>query len=245
MIRTVLLTATALAIAAPAATQDLADPAVHSPDLYRITMIRAAPGQWYEAKAIIEGLGEQGTTAADGCAIPFRLRHNQGAQWDFMLLQPVGSYADYFAKSCEASEWCTALEAHADHESDWFARGPAVAEMKARVSASGLYLLEMFKARAEMKPELYDSRARENAIFQEFDMATNTLWYGEMGADFDVMTIGTFANWPAFGAHMSTGTAEEWDARARTHGYDGSGDMSPQLRSFLTGHEDTFAVKMK
>ena len=66
-----------LAVANPAAAQ----PQSHEPtDPYRITMIRAAPGEWKAMKSIIESLGEQGAMGDDLCAVPFRIRHSQGDQ---------------------------------------------------------------------------------------------------------------------------------------------------------------------
>ncbi|HUG00435.1 MAG TPA: hypothetical protein VML95_01090 [Longimicrobiales bacterium] len=40
-------------------------------------------------KALIEGQGEAGSTDAQGRVVPYRMRHSQGAQWDFMLVQPI------------------------------------------------------------------------------------------------------------------------------------------------------------
>lgn len=238
----IMIAASLLAAAAPAAAQ----PTSHEPtDPYRITMIRAAPGEWKEMRAIIESLGEQGAMGEDLCTIPYRIRHSQGDQWDFMLLQPYDTLENYFAQGCDKQEWRAAIAAHADFESDWFADGPSHELMKTRAAETGLFHLEMFKARAGMKDELLDSRIRENAIFADIGARENFIWAGNLGSDYDVMTIGMHDSWATYAEHNSAGSDEEWETLSRKHGYDGPGDLAPQLRGFLTSHNDGFAVPMK
>lgn len=215
--------------------------------LYRITMLRAAPGQWYELKAIIEGQGEAGGESESGRMIPFRIRHSQGDQWDFMLIQPIASWERYFSEDRQVLEEPVraAIEEHADYELDWFVSGPSHAEARELFANARIYHLEMFRARAGMRGKLEDSRIRENAIFEDVGAKPNTIWVGQFGSDYDVMTIGFHASWAAYAEHNGTGSDEEWEALSRKHGYAGAGDLSPQLRSFLTAHNDTFAVPMR
>ncbi|NNC48312.1 MAG: hypothetical protein HKO13_07770 [Sphingomonas sp.] len=236
------IAAALLAIAAPAAAQ----PQPHEPtDPYRITMLRAAPGQWVAMRAKIEALGEQGSIGEDGCTIPFRIRHSQGDQWDFMLLQPYDSFQAYFANDCDDPAWRRAIAEHADFESDWFANGPSHGLMQSTAAETGLFHLEMFKARAGMKDVLLDSRIRENAIFADIGMRQNFIWAGNLGSDYDVMTIGMHTTWATYAEHNAAGTDVEWATYSRRHGYDGGSDLAPQLRSFLTSHNDGFAVPMQ
>lgn len=215
--------------------------------LYRVTMLRAAPGGWYDLKAVIEGQGEAGAPDTEGRLVPYRIRHSQGDQWDFMLIQPVSSWEHYFTQANLLLEtgFRNAVETHADYALDWFVSGPRHADAKALFAGAGLYHLEIYQARAGKKDALAGSRVRENAIFADLGVLQNTIWLGQFGADHDVMTIGFHKSWASYAAHNATGSDEEWEELSRRHGYDGAGDLAPQLRSFLTGHADTFAVPMK
>ena len=215
--------------------------------LYRVTMLRAAPGQWYELKAVLEGQGEAGKPDAEGRVVPYRIRHSQGDQWDFMLIQPLSGWDRYFSRENMRLEaaFREAIGKHADYELDWFVSGPSHADASALFAGAGLFHLEIYQARAGMKGALADSRIRENAIFADLGTSQNSIWLGQFGADHDVMTIGFYKDWAAYVEHNATGSDEEWETLSRAHGYGGAGDLSPQLRSFLTGHADTFAVPMK
>lgn len=214
--------------------------------LYRITMLRAAPGQWYELKAAIEAQGEAGAISEDGRRIPWRMRHSQGDQWDFMLVQPVSGWSEYFAPPSQLIEKPVrkAMEQHADYMLDWFVSGPTHDDARALFTGAGLYHLEIYQARAGMADALTDSRVRENAIFADLGALQNTIWLRQFGADQDVMTIGFHKDWASYAAHNNAGSDEQWDTLSRRHGYAGAGDLSPQLRSFLTGHHDSFAVPL-
>jgi len=131
---------------------------------YRVTTVRAAPGKWVAMKALIEGQGEAG--AADGTdrIATYRMRHSQGAPWDFMLIQPIAGMQDYFSPDIQAreAEFRRAIAELADFEEDWFVEGPAHATLKDAYPKAGAFLIEMFRARAGMKHALTESRVKEN-----------------------------------------------------------------------------------
>src|SRR5262245_66181208 len=56
--------------------------------LYRMTLLRAAPGR------LLEVVAELRAQKSDALI----LRHSQGDQWDLLVLAPVGSYAEHFAR---------------------------------------------------------------------------------------------------------------------------------------------------
>ena len=64
--------------------------------LYKTTFVRAAPGKLLDLIALYKD--RMAVIEAAGDARPFWWRHTQGDQWDLMLLTPMGSYADYYAK---------------------------------------------------------------------------------------------------------------------------------------------------
>ncbi len=214
--------------------------------LYRVTTLRAAPGLWVDLKALIEGQGEAGSTSADGRRVPYRMRHSQGAQWDFMLLQPVTSWEEYFGTEIQAleTEFRSQVAELADFEEDWFVSGPSHDAIRRAYPDAGMFLIEMFRARAGMKDELFDSRVRENAVLAAIEIPANFVFTGQFGADWDVMTIGFYGSFAAYGAAGVGVPDDQREAAARANGYDGMGDLAPQLRTFLTQHSDTLASAM-
>ena len=214
-------------------------------DLYRVTMIRAAPGEWVAMKALIEGQGEAGVTDPSGRTVPYRLRHSQGDHWDFMLIQPIGSISEHFAPERQALEapFRDSIAEMADFSEDWIVRGPTHPELATLFEGAGLYHLEIFRARAGLADELVDQRVRENGFLADAGLVTNAVFAGVFGADWDAMTIGFHESWVAFG-EPSALSQEEQDAVARARCFDGVGGIAPYLRTLLVGHNDTFAVPM-
>lgn len=213
---------------------------------YRITMLRAAPGKWIELKSLIETQGEAGTADAQGRVATYRMRHSQGAQWDFMLIQPIEGLRSYFTAEMQAREGAfrDSVAALADFEEDWFVEGPPHETLKEGYPSAGAFLIEMFRARAGMKRALKESREQENRYLASVDIPTNFIFTGLIGADWDVMTIGFYRDWEHWGTAGNEYTAEEKETAARDVGYDGVGSLAPSLRELLTGHNDTLASAM-
>jgi hypothetical protein len=213
---------------------------------YRVTTLRAAPGKWVAMKALIEGQGEAGTASANGRIATYRMRHSQGAPWDFMLIQPIENLHDYFSAEVQAREadFRSTIAELADSEEDWFVQGPAHATLKKAYPAAGAFLIEMFRARAGMKQALFDSRVKENRFLAKIDTPTNFVFSGQIGADWDVMTIGFYRDFGHWGAAGSEHSAEAQEQAAREVGYESVGDLAPGLRELLTQHQDTLASAM-
>jgi len=213
---------------------------------YRVTTLRAAPGKWVAMKALIEGQGEAGTANENGRIASYRMRHAQGAPWDFMLIQPIEGLHHYFSAGVQAreAEFRKAIAELADFEEDWFVEGPAHATLKQAYPAAGAFLIEMFRARAGMQQALFDSRVKENRFLAKIDTPTNFVFSGRIGADWDVMTIGfyrDFAHWGSAGNEHSAAAQEQ---AAREVGYSGVAELAPGLRELLTQHHDTLASAM-
>jgi hypothetical protein len=220
--------------------------AVSADDLYRVTTLRAAPGKWVDLKALIESQGEAGNVSEDGRMVPYRMRHSQGAQWDFMLIQPLSSLEEYFSDETQSLEapFRDAVSALADFEEDWFVAGPDHAVLAKAYPAAGMFLVEMFRARAGMKAELYESRVRENRILEAIDIPANFVFKGAIGADWDVMTIGFYRDFVHYGSAGADVPEARREAAARAEGLSGMDDLSPTLRELLTEHSDTLASSL-
>lgn len=231
----------------PALAQDQT-PVNEGDHVWRITTLRAAAGKWRALKSVIENQGTAGTRHPDtGRAIPFRIRHSQGDQWDFMILQPVADLPEYFAPgpTREAEKAFRArISANADFARDWFASGPSPEALKQRFDRAGLFHVELFRARANHHAQLLNQRRRENIYYAETGRAGNAIFTGLFGADWDNMTIGFHNSLEAFAAGSGL-PAEAEEAAARAAGFDGTADFAPYLRSLLVSHNDTLAVAMK
>lgn len=216
-------------------------------DLYRVTMLRAAPGKWVALKALLEGQGEAGATAENGRAIPYRMRHSQGAQWDFMLIQPIVGLADYFDTETQAVEapFRSAVSELADFDEDWFVTGPPNDVLKTAYPDAGMFLIEMYRARAGRQDDLIDSRVRENRVLEAIEIPGNFVFRGLFGADWDVMTIGFYESFAAYGAAGNGVSTEIRERAARANGFAGMGDLAPSLRTLLVEHGDTLASAME
>lgn len=216
-------------------------------DVYRITMVRAAPDQWLNMRALIEGQGKAGTQSDTGRYIPYRIRHSQGAQWDFMLIQPVKSMEEYFKKETQALEapFRAAMSKRADYASDWFVKGPKHKVLHTAYQKAGMFLVEMFRARAGMKDKLFKSRDGENKMLKVLGVPGNFNFYGIIGADWDVMTIGFHESLKSYGAAGADASAALEQKAAEAAGFNHINEVTPYLRSMLTQHSDTIATKMK
>ena len=64
---------------------------------YRVTLVRAAPGDLLE---LIDLYRERATFYdAAGEMRPVIIRHSQGDHWDLMLVQPIGNLGAYFSEA--------------------------------------------------------------------------------------------------------------------------------------------------
>ncbi|GAB4124757.1 MAG: hypothetical protein Tsb0027_23360 [Wenzhouxiangellaceae bacterium] len=213
---------------------------------YRVTMLRAAPGKWVAMKALIEGQGEAGVADQNGRIASYRMRHAQGAQWDFMLIQPIEGLHPYFSAEVQALEadFRHAIAELADFEEDWVVEGPAHATLKQAYPAAGAFLIEMFRARAGMQQALFDSRVKENRFLAKIDTPTNFVFSGYIGADWDVMTIGFYRDFAHWGTAGNEHAAAAQEQAARDVGFSGVAELAPGLRELLTQHQDTLASAM-
>lgn len=212
-------------------------------DQYRVTMLRAAPGKWVAMRALIENQGEAGTADESGRMASFRMRHSQGAHWDFMLIQPIEGLEHYFSDEIQAREvgFRDSIAKLADFEEDWFVQGPAHKTFKAAYPAAGAFLIEMYRARAGMKQALLQSRAKENRFLAKIDKPTNFIFTGIIGADWDVMTIGFYRNFAHWGSAGKNHSSEALEQAAREVGYRSVNQLAPGLRELIIQHQDTLA----
>ncbi|GJL94202.1 MAG: hypothetical protein DHS20C05_06070 [Hyphococcus sp.] len=221
--------------------------------LYKVSTVRAATGK---LEPLLEWAAE--IKASDyykdaGGQFPFMMRHSQGDQWDLMIISPMESWTAYHSKNAtkrrnKAAEKHGALLAKGDglfaFDEDHFAYGPPLSELTREYSENGFYHIEMFKAAPGKAAELTEQRRMENAYLAATGQTTNMIFTRAAGSDVDVFTIGFHESLKSFAADAPA-TPEEKEQAAKDAGFKDRSDISFYLRSLLSDHHDTLAVKVE
>ncbi len=214
--------------------------------LYRVTTLRAAPGELLNLIDLIKQ--QQANPGSD--AAPFMMRHSQGDQWDLLLMYPMASFETYYsaervrAREADAALFNKSLSRFAVFREDLFAEGPALDAVSAAFADNALYHVEMFAALAGKHEELINQREMENEFYRLRGHITNMIWIGVAGADIDSFTIGFYADLQAFAAPMP-GSPEEIEQAALDAGFEGRNFIGSYLRELLSYHHDTLAVAVR
>src|ERR1051325_5815696 len=120
-------------------------PARSEQPLYRASLVQAAPGKLTDLIAAYK----QHFAAAG--QTPLWMRHSQGDRWDLLILEPMGSYAEYFAAERVATRdkqdagWEQRRRPMVAWEEDVFVYGPPESELRKAFSGSGFFHVEMFR----------------------------------------------------------------------------------------------------
>src|SRR5690349_17528204 len=115
--------------AAPAASAPPAD----SAQLYRILLLRAAPGRLLEVIELEKQVPGR----------PFLLRHSQGDQWDLMAIFPMATDRVTPLRDVRVD---TALAARIAWREEVFVSGPPLRQVSAALGAGEFYHIEMHVA---------------------------------------------------------------------------------------------------
>lgn len=209
----------------------LAAPPERGQVLYRMTLLRAAPGR------LLEVVAELKTQKRDALI----LRHSQGDQWDLMVLAPVGSYAEHFARPAATAP--LADPARLSFQEDTFVRGPELRALPG-FDTGGLYHVEMFHALAGRRDELVREREMENAYLRVLGRPTNAIFVRELGGAWDAFTVGAYRSWKHFALRDDI-PAERSQAAAREAGFEDADHIGPYLRSLIQSHHDTLATPVR
>lgn len=220
--------------------------------LYKVTTIRAATGALADLLEWEAQLKASGYYEKAGQKAPLLMRHSQGDHWDLLVIVPMQSWADYHSpKATEkrdhaSSEYAQLVaagqELFAFYE-DHFAYGPPWSALKDAYAKNGFFHIEMFLAAPGKADELLDQRRMENVYLKSTGQIPNMIFRRAAGSDVDVFTIGFHRSFEAF-ASPADATPEEKELRAKSAGFNGLADISFYLRSLISGHHDTLAVKV-
>ncbi len=221
--------------------------------LYRVSTARAETGK---LEALLDWIAEMKASEyfnEAGEHPPFVMRHSQGDQWDLLKIEPMESWTAYHSKSktkrrAAAREKYGAKAARGfamvAFQEDHFAFGPPLAELEREFAENGFYHIEMFRAAPGKTGDLIDQRRMENAYLQATGQTTNMIFRRAAGSDIDVFTIGFHKSLEAFAAPAPASDEEKTKA-AKDAGFKDRADISFYLRSLISGHHDTLAVKVE
>jgi hypothetical protein len=219
--------------------------------LYRATLIQAAPGKLLEVvdlyKAGWPGLRDSGDEA------PIAMRHSQGDRWDLLLLFPMATDEQFYARDRVARREKAAAAARSDLEKlradvarqeDVFVFGPPLEEVRGKLGNAGLFHIEMFEALPGQLAGLYREREMENAYAKALGEPENLIFVRDSGAAWDLFTVGPFRDLKHYAESADVPAAKQEEA-AKAAGFEGARFVGPYLRTFIALHHDTLAVAVK
>ena len=204
-------------------------PIVHADSFYRITLLRAHPGQMPE---LIEDVKQQKRKQNDDMVI---MRHSQGDHWDLMLVSPTQK---------------NPIKSHSynnrvDFQHDFLARSDiGWASFKTTSKDTGLFHIEMFQAAKGQYDALLKQRFMENDYLEATQRNGNLVFETVFGSDVDLFTIGFYPDLKAFATDPDL-KPEVFEKAAKDAGFKSRGDIGFYLRQFLVGHQDTLATQVK
>ncbi len=239
---------TLAALALAAALVSASEPPPAAGFLYRASLVQAAPGRLLELidleKARFASLPESGDEA------PLWMRHSQGDKWDLLILQPMGSWTEYFGpdRAAKREKWRRASQASLARirdaiawQEDVFVDGPPLTEVRERFARAGFFHVEMFVALPGRQADLSRQREMENAFDRTLGLPQNLIFTREAGASWDLFTIGCYRDLKHY-AEGSDVPADRQDAAAKAAGFESARHIGPYLRTLIREHHDTLAT---
>jgi len=221
--------------------------------LYKVSTLRAAPGELESLLNWIAALKASDYFEDAREQAPLVMRHSQGDQWDLMLISPLENWSAFYSRPAikrrdKAAEKHGAMLTPGDaliaFDEDHFAYGPPLAELEREFAENGFYHIEMFEAAPGKAGDLAEQRRMENTYLAATGQTTNMIFTRAAGSDVDVFTIGFHKSMKAFAADAPA-SDEEKEQAAKDAGFKDRADISFYLRSLISGHHDTLAVKVE
>jgi len=202
-------------------------PPVDSAQLYRILLLRAAPGRLLEVIDLEKQVPGR----------PFLMRHSQGDQWDLMAIFPMVS--DRVTPVVDARR-DTALAARIAWREEVFVKGPPLRQVTAALGGGEFYHIEMHVALPGRLADLVREREMENAVERALARPEDLIFTRVAGAVWDVVTVGTYRDIKHYAESADIPAARQ-DSAARVAGYTSADAIGPYLRTLIATHHDTLA----
>jgi hypothetical protein len=210
-----------------ASAQTPTAPSSASTDVYHVMFVKAAPGQ---AAALAKQLQEQ--DPKDPMAAHFiLLRHQEGADWDYCLIQHVGTKASVEIPSPSPSAAAPTIAWH----DDTFAAGPSWSEFQRAMGVTAnppgnpVYVVGVHRAVPGHRQQLLDALNRL-APNSKTAAPSVTLTHVE-GGPWQFLSITRYNSWQEFGADQTANAAgaEGW----------------LEIRQHSAFHNDTIADRVR
>lgn len=199
--------------------------------LYKVTTVRAATGS---LSGLLDWL------ALNRDKAPFIMRHSQGDQWDLMIISPLETWAAYATRVRPIVLPARFVVFEEDH----FAYGPALSALREAYESNDFFHIEMFHAAPGKAEALLEQRRMENTYLAATEQMPNTIFRRAAGSDVDVFTVGFHKDLAAFAAPGRVSDEDKEDAAIKA-GFKDRADISFYLRSLISSHHDTLAVKVQ
>ena len=223
--------------------------------LYKTTFLRAAPGKLLDLIALTKD--RLPVIEAAGDARPFWWRHTQGDQWDLMILTPMGSYTDYYAKARLAKrdqaaaaaglswpDFARRLDACVSWKEDVFVYGPSLEFVRKQFEGMAYFHIEIMISLPGKQAELYQEREMEDVYGVAQGRPYNMIFVRDQGASWDIYTLGCYRDLQHW-AQPSPLTKEQREEAAKKAGFAGADAIGPYMRSLIDMHRDTMGVAIK
>lgn len=222
--------------------------------LYKVTLIRAAPGHlldvidaYRDRVPVYDAAGEQR---------PVMIRHSQGDHWDLMVIEPVQSLPAYYASDRVARrvsageavgasphEFDARLQQIISWKEETFFSGVPVQEFRRLFDAANYFHVEMFVALPGKGQELHEERVMENEYLRRIGRPQNLIFAKALGGSWDSFTLGFYRDIKHFAESADTPADLQQEA-AVAAGFEGADKIGTYLRELISRHNDTLAGKV-
>lgn len=216
--------------------------------LYRVKLIRAAPGELLEVIEMFKA--DMKEHEKYGIEKPYLMRHSQGDQWDLLFIYPVDSLSRHFAKTnvrkrrrsnTLAKKYGDKFFKKISTQQESIFTGPSKADFSKWFEEFNYYHVEIFTALAGKQKALLKQREMENVYLTELNRRPNFIFKKITGSTWDIFTIGFYKNLKDYASSGDGSTAEDRENAAKKAGFEGTSTIGSYLREFLLEHHDTLA----
>lgn len=192
-----------IALGAVTSTAPQNTPPPAGTDLYHVMFVKAAPGQ---AAALAKALVTPDKTNAmpDHFVV---LRHQEGDDWDYVVVQHLGSKAEVVGTPSPQAAAARPLIAW---HNDTFASGPGWGEFTKQMattgSANAIYVVGVQRAVAGHRDQLLASLNAATASSSKIETGNFVLQHVE-GGDWNFLTLTRYNSWQDLGADRASAGA--------------------------------------
>ncbi len=219
------LAVTAVAAAAQTPAAPAAGAAAAPTDVYSVMFVKAAPGQ---AAALAKQLQEVDPKNPMGAHF-LLLRHQEGADWDYCLIQHAGTKATVEITPQPAPSGTPTMAWH----DDTYVSGPSWPEFQRAMGMSGaqtgnpVYLVGVQRAVPGQRSALERSLSQRSAG----DKSTGLVMTHLDGGSWQYLTLNRYASWQDLAAEQAPSQA--------------ANDAWAEVRKYSASHNDTIADRVK